>query len=356
MSLLHTKLRISDFRLIVYLLYCFLFLITIGIPAVEGRIHLEFYADSETYLEIGNDSSITFQNILLIQPNVLGQILILRFLQNSYVLVFIMNACIAYYFYHVVSTYFNLNRKILFTYLFISPMFFGSVVLINKEMISILALSFFFKYYHGKNFLYLLLAIVVSFFVRWQMALFIFVAAVTVGQLNFFKKWKTVTLLLCLFGVSLMYFLNKSSFQHVNDVLQVAKAGDTESKSGIFYTIMDIQNGSPIGYLLVFPFKAMHLFVGMVSKYMKFFDWSNMYNNTFIFSQSVMHFIVVINVIRKRIKFNNIFLFVAILYAIIFALTPIYSPRYFFPVYILLACAVATPTLSEKKLKNKSFL
>ena len=324
-----------------------IFLLTVGIAAVEERIDFEFFADSETYLEISHDSEETYERILLIQPNVIGPILILRAFNNSYLLVLLMNAFICSYFFHTVSKYYKLNRNSLLFYLLMSPLLFVSLVVINKEVLTLLPITLLFRYLKGNNFFYLLLAIASSFLVRWQMALFVVSVAIFMGRINVFRERKALSILIFLLCVSIVYFLNQSIFQHVNDVLAASKKTDNVSKSGLFYTLMDIQNESPIGYVLVFIVKGLHLFIGVLSRYSKFFDWREMYTNVFVFSQALMNVVVMYKVVKKRIKLSNIFLSSAIIYAIIFALSPIYSPRYLFPVYIMLTCAIATPKVRK---------
>ena len=246
MSLLNFKLHKTDWKLIAYIIFCFIFLLVFGIRAVKGEIDFECYADSETYLEIADDSKWTLDKILLIQPNVLGPTLILRLVNSSFFIVYLMNTFIVFSLYRILIKYYNIDRSVLFFYILISPLFFSSLILINKEMISLMAMALLFMFMKSRNYLHLLLAILVSLLVRWQMALFVVLIPILWGNLNFLRRFKIVTLVVFLVGISFAYYSNLDKFQHINDVLEMAK-GEKGGGSGVFFTFVDIQNGSPIG-------------------------------------------------------------------------------------------------------------
>ena len=48
-----------------------------------------------------------------------------------------------------------------------------------------------------------------------------------------------------------------------------------------------------------------------------------------------------LKIVKRKISVYNNSFYLAVLYCFIFALSPIYAPRYFFPVYILLAIVLS---------------
>ena len=334
-----------------YFFFAFLFLIFIGIDAVEGKIDFEFYADSETYLEyVQTNSSIS--DLLEKNPNLLGPSLILELFNSSYILVFLLHYVIVFYFINTLYKLYDINIKMLFMFLLLSPMFFSSVLTINKEIISILVIAILMNYFKKRSIILLIFAILISFLVRWQMALFVLSATLLLSKLNFLKRNKILTLISFLLGISVIYSLNQSNFEDFNRVAEIGQEVSTEG-SGLFSVLIGIQNSGPLGYFIAFLPKTLFLLIGLIARYYKFCDFTELYNNVFVFSQSVVNAIVIFFLIKNRVTVNNIFLFLGIIYCIIFSLSPIYSPRYFFPAYIFFLLALSSKNSSENLITIK---
>ena len=92
---------------------------------------------------------------------------------------------------------------------------------------------------------------------------------------------------------------------------------------------------------LVLP-KFLFLFIGVLVRFYKLLDFTDFYNNVVVFTQCIANFIILVNIIKLKIKLDNIYFFSAIVYCIIFSLSPIFAPRYLFPGYILFAMAIAS--------------
>jgi hypothetical protein len=329
-----------DIKLYLYLILAFVFLITIGISAVKGEIDFEFYADSETYIQFMSERE-SLTNILLLYPNMLGPTIILTVLNESFVLVYLFNASIVLFFYYTFSQLYSIKRMYLLFYFFISVMFFSSVISINKEIISLFSLALFFRYHKTKSYIVLVLSILISFLVRWQMTLFIVCLTILMANRNPLKNYKFILALLFLFLISIIYFLNINSFEQFNLIAELGQESSEEG-SGLFNMLLNIQNSSIFGYFIVFIPKFLFLFVGTLARYYKLLDTSDFYNNVIVFLQSAANCFLLIDLIRSKIKLDNIFLFSAIIYCIIFALSPIFSPRYFFPAYILFSLSIVS--------------
>jgi hypothetical protein len=330
----------TDIKMYFYLIIAFLFLITFGIRAIKGDIDFEFYADSETYIEFVNEKQ-SFSNIILLNPNMLGPTLILKLFNNSFISVFFLNVIIVLFFYFTFSKKYNIDRRYLFLYFLLSSIFFSSVISINKEIISLLSIAFFFRYYKTNSFSMLLLSIFISLLVRWQMTLFIVSLVFMLSTWNPLRKYKLVLLSLFLLTISIVYYINIASFESFNLIAELGQESSVEG-SGLFNIVLNLQNSGLFGYFLAFIPKFLFLFIGVLARYYKLLDTTDFYNNVVVFLQSIANLMVLIKIIKLKIGLDNIFLFSAIVYCIIFALSPIFAPRYFFPAYILLSLAVAS--------------
>ena len=340
----------ANLKLYIYILFGFIFLLTIGIRAVKGEIDFEFYADSETYIDYVKEID-TIRELLLSNPNLIGPTLILKSLNSNFIAVFLFNALIIIFFFNQFSRIFKLNRHTFFSYLLVSPMFFSSLITINKEVLTLLSITFFFKYYNRKSFIFLLLSIISAIFVRWQMLLFIIALTFLFNKINPFKEMAKLSLILLLVFVSILYYFNLDQFENFNAIAQLGQETATEG-TGLYNYFINIQNSSPVGYVFAFIPKFLFLFIGLIARYSKFLDKAEFYNYTIVFIQSLLNLFTLFKLYRNKIYFNNIFLFSAIVYCIIFSLSPIYSPRYLFTAYILMAISLSVPEVEvNKKIK-----
>jgi hypothetical protein len=329
----------SSIILFIYFFFAFIFLITIGIKAIKGEIDFEFYADSETYIEFAAEKH-KYEEIVLLFPNLIGPTILLDIVNSSFTAVFIINILIVIFFYNTLIKEYSINRYMLLTYLLISPMFFSSIIAINKEIVSILAIAFFYKYYKSKSIFDLILSLASSIFVRWQMLLFILILFILLTKINPFRLKPKWTLFFLLLLISIFYYINIDAFEKFNTIAELGQVGSSEG-SGLFNFFIQLQNSGPLGYLIAFFPKFIFLFIGLIARYSKFLDTAEFYSYTIVLTQSFLNLFILYKLLTKKISFNNIFLFAAIVYCIIFSVSPIYAPRYFFPAYILIVLAIS---------------
>jgi hypothetical protein len=157
------------------------------------------------------------------------------------------------------------------------------------------------------------------------------------GQRKYFK------LFLILLGCSVVYFFNKDRFNEVNMI--AIKGVETNAGNGFYTTMIGVQNSNPIGYFLVFIPKFVFLYCSKLIKYQNLFDPNDFHNNTIVVIQSMLHFITLALIfLKEKFKLNYYLSVSMLMYAIIFTLTPVYSPRYLFPIYIYSAIVLALKT------------
>lgn len=320
----------SNIFIYLYFIYAFAFLTIWGIDAFEQRIDFDFYADTDTYMEYAYyDYSISY--LISNFPNLIGPLSILKLLGSNYYLVFALNISILMYFVYTVKKYYSLNHLYFVLLMVLSPMIFVSLIGINKEIISVFILSLLIRYEFSKNGFYIFFAFIASFLVRWQLAIFVLAIYFYFNFLvNYSNKKKLIFTLLVF---SAMYFLNKSRFYEVN---QVAEEGsDTNEGSGIYTALINIQNSNPLGYFMVFIPKFIFLYISKISKYSLLFDREDFHNNTIVLLQSALNAVTLVWVfLKNKWAVNNYLIISMLIYAIVFTLTPVYSPRYLFPVFI----------------------
>lgn len=333
------KVRISTLMLMGYLFLCYIFLITIGIDAIEGRIAFDFFADSETYMKLAAEN-VSPEELVIINANLLGPYILLRGLDSSYHLVFLMNAAIFCYFFFTLSKLYDLNRFFLFGGMVLSPFMVGNIVGINKEILGILVLTMLLIHNRKRKFIYFLLALIFAPLVRWQMCLFVLVFGLMESKINPLREKRGLAIGLLLVLISIVYPLNLDQFESVDSIAQDAMR-EKQDGGGSYSFFIRIQN-SPFGYILVVIPKFLQLLLGPIFRYSKMFNYEDLYNDVLLFFQSIINLFQLALVVKKRISINNVFVFMAIVYSIVFCLTPIFSPRYLFPVYVLLVLALAS--------------
>ena len=106
--------------------------------------------------------------------------------------------------------------------------------------------------------------------------------------------------------------------------------------SGLFILLNEIQ--AKYGYFIVVVPKILQNLFGGVTRISAIFDWSDFYNNVIVLLQSIYLLLIsILLVTKKKLDLNNNIYYSAIVYCIIFAITPIVQSRYFFVISIIFA-------------------
>jgi len=331
--------RLTYLILVIYLLILWVFLNIWGIDAINGVIDFEFYADSETYMEYAKDG-ITFFEMILFNPNLIGPVYLARFLGNNYNLIFFLNAFILFYSYKLVTTNFKVNRYLLLFLWILSPMMISSVLSINKEIVAVLSSIMVLVYIKNGKYLYLAGAICLGLFVRWQQVLFVLLLASLFSNLNPLRNKMFLSFILLLLGISILYPL--ATIGTVQEMIVASEdVNNADGGSGIYFLLNELQS-KPFMYTILFIPKLIFLLFSTLTRVGTFGKLDSFYNDTIVFAQCVCYlFISILLVIKKKISFKNLFFFSALIYCLLFTLSPIFAPRYLFIFYILSAVAVS---------------
>lgn len=331
----------------VYVIAALIFFVTIGLDALMGRRDLQFYADSLTYHEAARNIDIGL-GLITVTSNYLGPVLILKALGSDMVRVFFFNVLVYLVSLRLVMKHFVVASGRYVMILALSPILFSSMQSVNKEILSLLVIVLAAVYLKSGRPIHGVLSFVLSVLVRWQFVVALGAAYFIRSRFNPLREHRWASLLLLVAAISIAYPLQLSTFEHINRVAELGEASNT-GVSGIYSRLIWIQN-VPLGYLVVVVPKALHLYMGLVFRWALLFDWSEFYNNVVIVSQTIANALVLAAVVlRRRFRINNDLILLALVFGAVFALSPIYNPRYLFPVYVLFAVV-----LSERQARTVS--
>ena len=95
-------------------------------------------------------------------------------------------------------------------------------------------------------------------------------------------------------------------------------------------------------YFLVAPLKAAHLLFSLGFRIENIRNPVSIYNDQVVGLFCLVNFILfTILTIRKKLSPKNDLMMISYVYLAVFGLTPVYAPRYFFPVTVLWALSLA---------------
>jgi hypothetical protein len=332
------------------------FLYFVGNSQLEEVLpSIQFFADSNTYIKTYRGDANNFEgSYVKIDTNYFGPIMILKIFQGNNYLVLLFNVCIFTLSVIHIAKILGINSFYVATLLLISPLTISSLLSVNKEIFLYPFLAFALYSYARKSLLLFLIALLLSIFVRWQLGVFciIFFLIIIWRQASFSRA---KVLLFMLMMISIAYKLMLPLIDPIIQYVQLSIENYQESGIGFFERYLEMQNNGL--YFLIFPFKALHLLFGMGFKLDKIFNPVELYNDFFVGGHCAIAFAIFISLfVRKKLSLKSDLIYVAILYLIVFCLTPVFSPRYLYFVYILavLVLAGAPFDLHEIKIRRRS--
>ncbi|MDU9020999.1 hypothetical protein [Pseudomonas corrugata] len=329
--------RRSTFLLFFFAVLAVVFYAFLGRYMLSGDIDFKFFADSLTYEKLYHEADFkTFSEMISWDSNYFGPLVVLDLLNGDRVLVLLFNIALVFISLWLVRVGDQYNWTFFVFLLFLSPITFSSLLSVNKEVISLLTISSLVAWLFRRHAGCLILALVSAFFVRWQLALFIVVVFLTFSSVNPMRHQRALLLALLLLGISVVYFFIGDHFVGVNS--NADRGAAIDEGSGTYVFLNDAQrNGF---YFLIFIPKALHAMYGLVFRIGNVFDFNDVYNNVVVTLHCLVAFVFFLIIFfRRRLRLNDDLIFIAVIYCSIFALTPIYAPRYFYPVFFL-SCMV----------------
>lgn len=342
--------------IIVYLILALLFFIVIALDVLNGKSDFQFYSDTETWIDEavygGHGDDLT-----MINRNELGPVTILRFLgPHNYWAMFLFNIIV-----FLVSLYFlsknknDVNLRRLFLLIMVSPITFTSLLSANKEIFALICTCLIIYNHNRRSMFMVVVIMVLSYMARWQYTLFYVVYLFMFSKYNFIKS-RLLFLFLLLSGSTIGLLLFQSTL--LGDVFlkytfEREMFGDNYEGAGTFLTLLEIQ--SKYGYIVVFIPKILIILIARIKMYGSFFDFSDAYNNVILFLQTILHIYIIVKCYVKKVyKMENTFFYVALIYFVIFGMTPIFNPRYFYPaiVFICYELSLKKNSVIKGEIKN----
>ncbi len=334
------RVRASSVILWIYLAMAALFFSILGDAMLNEETNIQFMADSVTYEHAARDlKDLTSLELIAFNPNYFGPVTILKLLGGSRWGVVCLNFVVFLLSLRLVGRAFPSNRKILVTLVCLNPMTFSSLLSINKEVFSLLTLSFLIYGLSRKSIFALVACIGCSFLVRWQLTFFILVYLGMISWINPLRRHRVITFLILAGSTSVLYaVLRPVAFSNVSEIASVG--GETWEGTGLWGRLLGVQDVG--GYFLIFPLKVLQAMFGILVYIYKIFNPPEFYNYVVVMLHSLVMLIALASVAYKRkFSFGSHVSYMALTYLLVFGLTPIYAPRYFYPVFFLLCILIA---------------
>lgn len=309
------------------------FLAWIGHEAFAGRNPFQFFADSGTYLSMYNEPSLYFDRPLVgISANFAGPMAVLALVRGNIYLVMCVNAVLFLVSLLWITKHLSLEPLKAGAMLALNPMTISSLLSVNKEIFTYPFLALALAAYSRRSLLLAAAAFIVALLVRWQMAVF-WVAIVGVVVIAPLLRRRAVVIVLMLAGSSLAYLVLARLFAPVIAAAELSLAEDWDQGSGLFGRLLALQDQGL--YFLVFPLKALHLLFALGVRFDRLLAPVSIYNDVFVVLHCTSALVVWLLLLRSgRFRLRSDLVYATIIFLIIFCLSPIYAPRYLYPVFV----------------------
>lgn len=295
---------------------------------------IQFFADSLTYMSLWEAGELTdWFDFVGIGHNFLGPWLILSAVDGNLIGVFLINSALFFASLYIVFRAFSINRALFVLAICLNPITLSSLLLVNKEIIALFSMLSFVAYVNVRRAHWLIMSLIIGSIARWEMGLFLLAAWLLVLSLRFFKRPRL--LLLASLGVLTIAGLALDDLLH--RIFENAEFGaEGNEGTGVYSWFNAVQR--EYGYVWVAVPKMLHLAFGLLWRIDRITDWEDVYNNVVVMG-FVISFagLALIIIFQKRARLNDPVVFVAIIYWMFISFTPIYAPRYLYPLYALFA-------------------
>lgn len=316
-----------------------MFLATIGIDALQGNNSFQFYADSQTYHEVARGDLERIEgwfDTVGFAGNFLGPLVILRLTGENYYFVMLFDVAVLAGSIILLARTLRLDPLRYSLVLLANPVVVSSILSVNKEVLGIATLACMLNAFKTRSLAMSLAAAVLSFLMRWQMTVFVLVLVAAVGGLNPIRSRRGATLGVLLLALSMLYLALASAFETIRFNFELG-VQDYEG-SGLYEWLVHMQDAGY--YWLVFPVKAAHLLFGLGLRLDRLLAPVDIYNDCIQLLHSTALLVLFVLLLRqRRFRLENDLIYASAIYLAIFAISPIYAPRYLLPVYVMWAAA-----------------
>ena len=309
------------------------FLYLIGQDALQGRHPFQFFADSNTYLRIYTGEFDTFDGALIgVATNYVGPLLVLELLRGNVYLVMLLNVAIFCASLLQIATLLRVDPLKVAALLLLSPLTVSSLLSVNKEIFAFPFIALALTGYMRRSVPAIVLALIASMLARWQLTGF-YVVMLLIGHGPRWFSRRTVLLGL-LAGASAFYALMQDWLEPIISATELAIAEYDEGGSGLFEATLNYQKQGL--YFLLFPVKAAHLLFGLGLRFDKWLSPADIYNDIFVAGHCLVSLVALVALLaRKQFSLSSDMIFTSMVFLAIICLSPVFAPRYLYPVYVL---------------------
>jgi hypothetical protein len=338
------KVRVRSLQLLLLLVsvaaLAGLFLFLVGGDALADRNTFQFFADSKTYMRIyAGDAYLANDTLLSVSDNYVGPLLVLQAMRGNIYFVMFFNIFVFWISVAVMTAELRMDALKIGALLLLSPLTISSLLSVNKEIFVLPFLALAIAAYVRRSLPLLLLALCASVLVRWQLTAFFLVVIIASVPLRIMRHRKLILLVL-LGASSVTYLVLSDVFADVIAVVERSVWEDFDQGSGFFTVLNSYQQRG--FYFLVFPLKAAHLLFALGLRVDRIMNPTNIYNDLFVGLHCAVTLITFAVVAQRRLlTLRSDLMFAAAIFLIVFCLSPIYAPRYLYPVFVALILVLA---------------
>ncbi len=344
MRRVHARLGMTALLLVALTLAGGLFLYWIGIDALEGRNAFQFFADSGTYHTAARGDLLGMEgagDFIGVASNFLGPLLLLQMTSENYYVIMVVNALALYFSIASISKSLQIDSLRFTALLLLNPITISSLLSVNKEIFSLLFIALLLRAYSAGSLFAWVAAALVSMLARWQLTVFLIAFSVALAPANPLRRNRAGTILVLLVCLSILYLQLSVVFESIRYTFEQS-AAEYEG-SGFYEWLQGWQERG--AYLLIFPMKALHLLFALGLRFDRLIAPEDVYNDVWQLLHSTATLVLFVALWKERLfKLQNDLIYISVFYLAIFAMSPIYTPRYFYPLYVLWAAALVART------------
>jgi hypothetical protein len=269
---------------------------------------------------------------LSISDNYVGPLLVLQLMRGNIYLVMLFNVFVFWCAVVWITADLRLDPLKVGSLLLLSPLTISSLLAVNKEVFVLPFVALAIAAYVRRSLPLLLLAVCATILVRWQLTAFFLV--LIGASLQFGIMRRRALIVFALLGVSsVVYLMLSDVFADVIAVVERSVFEDFDQGSGLFTVLNGYQQRG--AYFLVFPFKAAHLLFALGLRFDHIINPTSIYNDDFVGLHCTVSLVTFALLAKRRLlRLDSDLIFAATLFLVVFCLSPIYAPRYLYPVFV----------------------
>lgn len=328
------------------------FLLSVGSDALADRNAFQFFADSKTYMRIYTGEQYLANDALLsISDNYIGPLLLLRATHGNIYLVMLFNVFLFWISILVITAALRLDAVKAGALLLLSPLTISSLLSVNKEIFVLPFMALAILGYTRRSLPLLLIALGATVLVRWQLTAFFLVLLGASTPFGRQGRHRVLVLLLLLLSSSVAYLMLSNVFADVIAVVERSVWEDFDQGSGLFTVLNSYQQRG--AYFLVFPLKAAHLLFALGLRFDRILTPTNIYNDLFVgihCTVTLLMFAILSG--RRLLTLRSDLVYASMIFLIVFCLSPIYAPRYLYPVFVawaIVLCGAPQDVVAQRE-------